>query len=113
MILAAAGDLGIYVAAGVSVAGAITAVIKGRSDKDSADKDDWRQGTDNLIKSLQSEVGSAHDEAREARREAAECHGECGKLRDENAQLKAQVSQLTTENAGLRARVVRLEEKNP
>lgn len=92
----------------VAVASAITAVWKGRSDKDTADKADWREGTKNLLAAVQADAKTAREDAAAARVEAHDCRGLCVQLYEENNKLRVRVSHLEIENRGLRSAIDRL-----
>lgn len=114
MILAASnGDTAQLVLTIVAVISAVTAVMKGRSDKDSADKSDWREGTKNFVTMIQADVKSAREQAAAAEQKATNCEGRCNELAAENGELRARVAHLETENGQLRAEVEHLKGNKP
>lgn len=113
MLLASSGgDTAQLVLTIVAVVSALTAVYKGRSDKDTADKSDWREGTKNLIAAVQGDAKTAREIAAAAEAKANACEGRCDELSAENGLLRARVAHLETENDQLRAEVDHLKGNN-
>jgi cell division protein FtsB len=100
----------------IAVISALTVIGKNRSDKDTDEKSDWREGMKGLVTGAQADAVSAREAVKE-------CSKECAKLRMnevvlnhrilllevDNRQLKSENVQIKHENEFLSQRVSRLE----
>lgn len=77
-------QVSIYIAAAVSIAGAATGWVRGRSEKDLGDSSEWRQGTRDLLDQVQEERG-------ELKKDVAECREECAKVRKDLDHTRAEL----------------------
>lgn len=81
-----ATQVSIYIAAAVSIAGAATGWIRGRSEKDLGDSSEWRQGTRDLLDQVQEERAVLKDDV-------TECRKECAQVREELRATRAELNE--------------------